>query len=63
MLIIFAVNFQQTKLECLYLVSIISLTGIPTNPLVNDIEQTANTYKLNAYNKALLKTSKPNLSN
>jgi hypothetical protein len=29
----------------------------------NDIEQTANTYKLNTFNKALIKTSKPNLSN
>ncbi len=59
---IFVVNFQQTKLECLSLVSSISPTGIPTNPLVNDIEQTGNTYKLNAYNKALIKTSKPSLS-
>jgi hypothetical protein len=30
---------------------------------VNDIEQTANTYNLNAWNKALIKTSRPNLGN
>ncbi len=29
----------------------------------NDIEQTANIYKLNAFNKALIKINKPNLSN
>ncbi len=29
----------------------------------NDIEQAANTYKINAWNKALIKTNKPNLSN
>ncbi len=29
----------------------------------NDIEQTANTYKPNACNKALIKTTKTNLSN
>ncbi len=31
--------------------------------LGNDIEQTSNTYKLNACNKALIKTGKPNLRN
>ncbi len=30
---------------------------------VNNIEETENTYKLNACNKALIKTFKPNLSN
>jgi len=29
----------------------------------NDIEQTANTYNLDACNKALFKLAKPNLSN
>ncbi len=29
----------------------------------NDIEQTANTYNLNPCNEALIKASKPNLSN
>jgi hypothetical protein len=31
--------------------------------LGNNTEQTANTYRLNACNKTLIKTSKPNLSN
>ncbi len=35
----------------------------PVHVLGNNIEQTANTDKLNACNNALIKISKPNLSN
>ncbi len=39
--------------------------GISNGSLVsnNNIEQTANNYKLDTFNKVLIKASKPNLSN
>ncbi len=36
---------------------------IPRVVSVNDIDQTANTYNLNARNEALIKLAKPDLSN
>ena len=39
------------------------MLNVPVHVLGNNIEQTANTDKINACNNALIKISKPNLSN
>jgi hypothetical protein len=40
-----------------------AMLNVPVHVLGNNIEQTANTDKINACNNVLIKISKPNLSN